>query len=774
MNFAKTALIAWSILLLALPLEATLAPPTSLSARIPTPTSIQLIWDDTIGESGYLIERKLTTESDWISVGTTAAGITTFQDQSVESDAQYDYRVTSTKDMLRSNPSGIISGITLCRPRKPTALQAQALNPNKVHLHWEDADLETQYRIERRINYPTRNSDWIPTLISANSTSFIHSSLLSNEQHEFRIQGINALGASAWVTARVRTDPTPPRVPTLSVLSTPPYRVSLWWWRSDNADYFVLERREEGTPWNEIATLTGRSYSDTSVKPTTRYDYRIRAFNGAGASPWSPAIAAETEALHRPFHPVRIGALPIDDTTIRVTWATKTPAEEFTVRQRAGVGMDGEWVDVWTGTTKEHLVENLEPGQRYCFQIVASNAAGPSLPSDIVCASPTTLVPLAETDFSDEQYKEVLTISGGIPITNGGSGFPDGTVMWFGASGSRSLELPALDLRNGGYLEITSRTGDEPPGSDYWGITQVSFSLRVEYSLDGQQWRPLQILRYPHITAEWGMDLIEIPLAARSEATRLRIRQSLEVDEADETWAVDRLRVLGPNSTLPSLAIASTNSPHAVYLHWRGIEGATSYLVERANSTNGWQRLDEVEQTYFLDSNLLAGSTYTYRVTARGARTVQSLPAQFTTRTFLDQWLADRFPALAPGDRRAQLVQPTAPGTLSLLEQYAYDEPARRSHDHCEPPLQSGHPSIYLDHSSGRLRAQFRRRKPELSPELSYVFELSSNGRNWTAVSEPLVRRSINEQWEEVVLEDLHSVGQESTRLGRVRVTFKP
>ena len=62
-----------------------------------------------------------------------------------------------------------------------------------------------------------------------------------------------------------------------------------------NARTYVIERRDGSDGgFRRIRTLKGRttSYVDRQVSPLASYAYRIRARNGAGASPWSPLAVA--------------------------------------------------------------------------------------------------------------------------------------------------------------------------------------------------------------------------------------------------------------------------------------------------------------------------------------------------------------------------------------------------------------------------------------------------------------------------------------------------
>jgi hypothetical protein len=59
---------------------------------------------------------------------------------------------------------------------------------------------------------------------------------------------------------------------------------------------FRVERRAGNGNFDEIATLGANvsSYSDFSVSSSTRYQYRVRAFNSLGFSPYSNEVSVKT------------------------------------------------------------------------------------------------------------------------------------------------------------------------------------------------------------------------------------------------------------------------------------------------------------------------------------------------------------------------------------------------------------------------------------------------------------------------------------------------
>ena len=84
----------------------------------------------------------------------------------------------------------------------------------------------------------------------------------------------------------------PPEAPELTAKPTsdgPGFELQ-WLLPLANARTYVVERREANSDvFRRIKTFKGgvSSYVDEDVEPLATYSYRIRARNGAGASPWS-------------------------------------------------------------------------------------------------------------------------------------------------------------------------------------------------------------------------------------------------------------------------------------------------------------------------------------------------------------------------------------------------------------------------------------------------------------------------------------------------------
>jgi hypothetical protein len=130
---------------------------------------------------------------------------------------------------------------------------------------------------------------------------------------------------SGTASVTVTTIPNPPSNLTATAVSKTQINLT-WTDNSTNETGFKIQRSSNGgSSWTQIATVGPgiTSYSDTSVRRNTTYEYRVAAYNGAGTSAWSNFATVTTprtpqRTKHGTAFPVHGTAFPPPDSPLYI------------------------------------------------------------------------------------------------------------------------------------------------------------------------------------------------------------------------------------------------------------------------------------------------------------------------------------------------------------------------------------------------------------------------------------------------------------------------
>lgn len=149
-------------------------------------------------------------------------------------------------------------------------------------------------------------------------------------------------------------------------------------WTDNSTDEtgFIIERRTSTGSYVEIATVGANvtSYSNTGLKESTTYYYRVRAYNSAGYSDYSN----EASALTLPAAPSNLTATAISSTQINITWTDNSGGElGFKIERRTSTGTYRQIATVGPNTNT-YNDSGLARNTRYFYRVRAYNSAGDS------------------------------------------------------------------------------------------------------------------------------------------------------------------------------------------------------------------------------------------------------------------------------------------------------------------------------------------------------------------------------------------------------------
>lgn len=200
----------------------------------------------------------------------------------------------------------------------------------------------------------------------------------------------------------VPTQPTP-----LSYFYVTSNSIYLGWSdNSTNETGFTVERCTgaqtvcDGTPaaWAVTATVGENvsSYIDGALAPETTYSWRVKAFNAAGASPYSNTLAVKTLAapidasINAPSNLLAIAKRVRGAVEVRLSWTDNASNETALVVERCvGVGCSNfARIASLPANTQKYVDKRVDRSSVYQYRVMASNTVGNSGYSNV--ASITT------------------------------------------------------------------------------------------------------------------------------------------------------------------------------------------------------------------------------------------------------------------------------------------------------------------------------------------------------------------------------------------------
>jgi len=220
-------------------------------------------------------------------------------------------------------------------PAAPSSLTASAASSCQINLMWQDkASNEDGFKVERASSL---GGPWneIGT-IGLNAQSYTDMGLEGCATYYYRVCAYNNAGYSdhsntaSTTTPLAEGAPATPSSLTASVLSSSQINVS-WQDNATNETGFKIEQWTSATgSWIQITTVGANVnfYSNTDLSESTRYYYRVRAYNAAGNSSYSNTVNAITQAAAddatAPSVPTGLMATAVSCSQINLSWSASS------------------------------------------------------------------------------------------------------------------------------------------------------------------------------------------------------------------------------------------------------------------------------------------------------------------------------------------------------------------------------------------------------------------------------------------------------------------
>jgi chitodextrinase len=367
--------------------------PTNLTASATSVTQINLSWtasSDNIGVTGYRVERCQGSGcSSFAQVATTTG--TTYNNTGLSAGTTYNYRVRANDAAGNlSSYSNTSTATTLqdtAPPTAPSNLTASATSGSQINLSWTastDNAGVTGYQVERCQGVGCSNFAQIGT---STGTTYSSTGLTELTSYSYQVRATDARsnlsGYSNTATATTRdvTAPSTPSNLTASAVSDSQINLS-WTFSTDNVGVtgYRVERCQGSTCSNFtlVTTVTGPSYNNAGLLPSTAYRYRVRATDAAGnLSSYSNIPSATTLAdATPPTAPSNLTASTPSNGQITLSWTASTDnggVTGYRIERCQGAGCSN-FTQVGTSTGTTYSNTGLPQLTTYSYRVRATDA----------------------------------------------------------------------------------------------------------------------------------------------------------------------------------------------------------------------------------------------------------------------------------------------------------------------------------------------------------------------------------------------------------------
>ncbi|XP_062450763.1 immunoglobulin-like and fibronectin type III domain-containing protein 1 [Rhea pennata] len=348
----------------------------------------------------YIVERKQIGQEDWVTLGETLKGCTTFTTNKVEQDTSYYFRVRAvnaegTSDALKSDQ---VKAVGKGSPGPPDPPEIVSASKETITISWKTPHKTGNSRI---VGYMVQKRKkganiWMPvTKVPVADKVLKITNLKMGLQYEFRVAAVNAAGVgeasapSEPVFAQDSTKP-PGQVRDLRVASSDSTSITLTWRKPEPKEgvdvkgYEVEMRSYDNLNWTKCSALpiNETTYTVKGLQTKELYFLRVRALNDSG-----PGEAAELEASTEAAPPVVPPRFLIDDrvksfliikagNTIRVPIPFEASPDPVVTWLKDGLPLPRRaTINTEYGTT-QLLIEAAEFSDSGTYTVVLQNGSG--------------------------------------------------------------------------------------------------------------------------------------------------------------------------------------------------------------------------------------------------------------------------------------------------------------------------------------------------------------------------------------------------------------
>ncbi len=302
------------------------AQPPNVVATAVSPKQINLSWGiphDDVGVGSFRVFQGPSAGA-LAQVATKTGTATTYSAYNLTPATTYYFGVQAVDTSGNiSAMSTIVPATTLAPPSAPTGLTATPTTPNQIALQWSVAQSGlpvTGYHVFRGLS-----ASALSQIASVAGTSYTDLKLTPSTAYYYAVQTLDTGGNLSPMSTVVKTTtlagPSVPANLTAAPVSTK--QIALTWSASSGGaaiSSYRISRGSTSSNLSQIATVSGTSYTDNNLTPSTTYYYGVQAVDtGGNVSAQSATVSARTLPLPSP--PANLTATSLSKVQASLIWS---------------------------------------------------------------------------------------------------------------------------------------------------------------------------------------------------------------------------------------------------------------------------------------------------------------------------------------------------------------------------------------------------------------------------------------------------------------------
>ena len=589
--------------------------PAPVISAVNKANGINLSWAACGGAKSYDVYRQEAGgELEKVANVTTTAYI----DTKVTFGSEYSYAVVAKGaeiDSLMSDQTAFVT--RMAAPDGVKAVNAV----NGVFVEWDEMDSADSYNVYRKAG-----SGDFEYIGSSTSADFTDEKAVSGNRYSYAVEACmdSSVSARSAASAAILYI----AAPQITSLSASANGVDVKWAAVTGASKYRVMRKNASGAWVKLADTSSVTYTDKSAVAGNTYYYTVVCLSSDGKT-YVSEYDKDGKSINFCAAPVITGVSNTED-GISVVWAASNGADKYRVYKKTGTG---SWTNAGTTSSNTFNDKNVENGKTYYYTVRCLTADGnfasayDTTGKKIVCVSTPGITAAANTKdgikvtwgkiSGASKYKVYRKTDGSSWVSLGettSNTYTDKTpvsgkiytytVRAYNGSYYSSFDSEGYTITRLSQPELVAISNAVSGVAIKWNEVDGALLYRVYRKTSSGSWASIGTTT----SSVYG------DKTAVSGVTYVYTVRAISADNSISTYDTNGITI--KFLSRPTIA-KFTPSAKSIKLDWAKINGASKYYVYRmAGNETGWTRIATVTGLTYTDTNVKAGTKYTYTLRA--------------------------------------------------------------------------------------------------------------------------------------------------------------